>query len=524
MKKLKKILTSIAILIISGIAYSGPTVIQDNRITNIATTPVLGRGYSISTNTFQSTCLTGIKITEPSYDFTYTFDSLEKESDLRYIDTKSFSSEFRNQLKNKVFSEGKSEESTEDRTGTRTTTSAVTSETKIFTHHIFVVINLNSYYASVDESKTKMSTTAAQLILNKDIPGFFSSCGSYYVRSIGRNAKFVSIFTYKTRTDTTDARFETQLEEQIKGFGKKMEKTMNKGEGEEDTAAEEGETTNERTVSTIDHASYEFRRNASSRQLTITVAAFGLGKNEKATLISYDIDTFKAAIKDAFLSMQNPRTGKVSSIEVVPWVENTEFQNLIKLHEDEPAEGVKPKEGSAGVTTGGGPLKTEKRKLLLYEKKQLLNQNAEFLAEIERADRNMMNIYYKAKICKQQIDINYKNQGSLKPEYRNSKILNNRTGETIMLSKLDQILSNERIDGILKREKLFMYGSSGVPGATSGGGAAICMKKIMRSGIFRVSYREFKECNDLIEKMANAEDETVENFCMPILTSERKSK
>jgi hypothetical protein len=281
MKTFKRILAVTAILIISGIAYSGPTVIQDNRITNIATTPVLGRGYSISTNTFQSTCLTGIKLTEPSYDFTYTFDSLEKESDLRYIDTKSFSSEFRNQLKNKVFSEGKSEESTEDRTGRRTTTSAVTTETKTFSHHIFVVINLNSYYASVDESKTKMSNTAAQLILNKDLPGFFSSCGSYYVRSIGRNAKFVSIFTYKTRTETTDARFETQLEEQIKGFGKKMEKTMNKGEGEEEAASEEGETTKETTVSTIDHASYEFRRNASSRQLTITVAAFGLGKNER---------------------------------------------------------------------------------------------------------------------------------------------------------------------------------------------------------------------------------------------------
>ncbi len=519
MKKIKRILAVAAVLTVFGIAYSGPTVIQDNRITNIATTPVLGRGYSISTNTFQSTCLTGIKITEPSYDFTYTFDSLEKESDLRFIDTKSFSSEFRNQLKNKVFSEGKSSEETEERTGRGTTTSAVTTERKTFSHHIFVVINLNSYYASVDESNTKMSNTAAQLILNKDLPGFFSSCGSYYVRSIGRNAKFVSIFTYKTRTETTDARFETQLEEQIKGFGKKMEKTMNAGEGEEKTAAEEGEGTTERTVSTIDIASYEFRRDASSRQLTITVAAFGLGKNEKATLISYDIDTFKAAIKDAFLSMQNPRTGKVSSIEVVPWVENTEFQNLIKLHEDEPVAGEKPEEGA-----GKGPAKVKMRKLLLYEKKQLLNQNAEFLAEIERADRNMMNIYYKAKICKQQIDINYKNGGSLKPEYSNSNILNNRTGETIRLSKLDQILTNERIDGFLKREKIFMYGSSGVPGATSGGGAAVCMKKIMRSGIFRVSYREFKECNDLIEKMANAEDETVENYCMPILTNERKSK
>ncbi len=519
---MKTILFSFCTILITSVIFAGPTIIQDNRITNIAATPVLGRGYSIATNTFQSTCLTGIKITEPSYDFTYTFNSLEKESDMSSIDTKSFSKEFRDQLKNKIFKDTGEEETQQDKTSKKSVKSEVKSETKLTSHHIFVIINLNSYYASVDESETKVSNSASQLLLNRDFPGFFSSCGSYYIRSIGRNAKFVSIFTYKTRSTKKDVTLETQIEEQIKGFGRRLEKSVKEGNGD-GTKKNESEKNNEQDVKTINHASYEFRKNASSKQLTITVAAFGLGKNENATLISYDIDTFKAAIKDAFLSMQNPMTGKVSSMEVVPWVENTEFQNLIKLQEEV---SVETEEEEKNISEDEKTLKkaVNERKLLLYEKKQILNQNAEFLAEIERADRNMMNIYYKAKMCKMSIDMNYKNNGILKPDFKDSIILNNRTGETMKLNTLDQMLTNEKIDGYLQREKQFMYGSAGVPGKSQekGDGAAVCMKRIMSIGIFKVTYHEIKVCTDLVQKMANVEDEFVENYCMPTITRDER--
>ena len=43
--------------------------ISDERIRNLDTTPALGRGYSIMTNTFQSTCIMVQETTVPSYTY-----------------------------------------------------------------------------------------------------------------------------------------------------------------------------------------------------------------------------------------------------------------------------------------------------------------------------------------------------------------------------------------------------------------------------------------------------------------------
>ncbi|MBU2510088.1 hypothetical protein KJ966_02080 [bacterium] len=466
---------------------AGPTVITDNRIHDLSITPVLGRGYSIATNTFQSTCLNKVNVTDPSYDFTYLFNSIELEGEgsgelESKIDVNSFSEAFRNELVKRLIPPS---------------INRAEGEETYFNHNIYVEINLNSYYASLDESETKMSSSAAQLLVNNDIPGFFSSCGSYYVRSIGRNAKFVAIFTYKTREKKPDENFEADMEAEINGFGSSIKNQLTQDIVESAVTALGGS------------AAREFRKKAASRKLTINVAAFGLGKNEKATLISYDIDSFKASIADAFISMQNPKTGKVSSIEVVPWVENTDFQALIKLEEDTEVVAT-PTENQQGASPGAAENKP--RKLLLYEKKNILNQNAEFMAEAERMDRKLLNLYYKAKICRKYIDENWKNNGFLKLEYRNKNVLNNKVGGTYPLASLDRLLTQEKIDDLLETEERFLYGDG-----SSNKGWSQCMKDIMRQGIFKVSYRDIPSCDTILEKMEDTENQILENHCMPML-------
>ena len=129
--------------------------------------------------------------------------------------------------------------------------------------------------------------------------------------------------------------------------------------------------------------------------------------------------------------MQNPSTGKVSAIEVVPWVENTDFQALSKL------ESYTEKENG--------------QVLMMYEKKQILNSNAEFIAEIERYDRSLMNSYYKALLCRKHIDLNYKNNGSFKAEFAGRIVLNNSGNGTLSLNELDALVTFEKIDKILER-------------------------------------------------------------------------
>ena len=48
---------------------ANPYVISDSRVRNLDVTPVLGRGYSIMTNSFQSTCLEVNDITIPSFNY-----------------------------------------------------------------------------------------------------------------------------------------------------------------------------------------------------------------------------------------------------------------------------------------------------------------------------------------------------------------------------------------------------------------------------------------------------------------------
>lgn len=446
--------------------FAGPTIIRDNRISDLAMTPVLGRGYSIATNSFQSSCMKDIKMTEPSYDFDYTFDSIEAESSTTASDTFGLGID----LGHLAFS------------GKLNTKFTSVDGTTLYYHHIKVEINMHTYYASVDESASALSDAAKTLLLNRDIPGFFHSCGSYYVRSLGRDAKFVSIFTYMDESQTKDRSFELQLELAIKGFGSGILKSIN-GVGE--SAGLESQITS------------SFTSMSKKKKLTITTKAWGLGKNKNATLIAYDLDSYKAAIKDAFISMQDPMTGRVSTMEVVPWVENAEFQNLIRLEED-----VNPAAGG--------------EKMLLFEKKHNLNLNAEFLAQIDRTNRNMMDIYYKAMICRQTIDSRWKRDNKFLPEVKGALVQNNKNEDTITLDDLYGHLSDEKINSLLAAENEFLYGLNGV------GGARQCMNKMMEVGMFKKNWMAIDECRDLQKKLVTNINEIIDDYCMPKLSKSSK--
>jgi len=499
---MKKVCFPVLLLVfISSISlHAGPTVIKDNRVTDTATTPVLGRGYSLGTNTYQSTCLKEVVITEPSYDMEYTFESVEDSGSTTSKKTDENKSNTTVSARASVKFGRHSGSAGMDwalASGSKTTT--INNET-YYNHKVLVTIDIYTYYASVDESRSILSDSAKELLVNKDLPGFFNSCGSYYVRSIGRKASFVSIFNYSTKDSKKDSAFESNLKQAIQAFGAYSYSGIAK-------VNVSAKVTNDKESKRME----EFSQEASSKRLSIVTHAYGLGKDENASLVAYDLDSFKAAIKDAFISMQNPLTGKVANIEVVPWVENTEFQTVLKLEEiDAPVE---------GSTTG----QTEKKPL--YEKKHLLNQNAEFLIEVERADRNLMNMYYKAKLCKANIMSAYgKDETTLNDELGGVKIMNNRTGaQDKTVKQLFDGLTDSYIEGILAKESAFMYGSGGSTGGSTGGtsggsagGANLCLKELMKTGFVTKSYREIDACKSVLSQAGNVELQLVSDYCMPV--------
>ena len=190
-------------------------------------------------------------------------------------------------------------------------------------HYIFADIDVDSYN-SLDEGRSSMSG-AKSLLTNGDVAGFFTSC-AYYIRSIGRHSNFLTL-RYRTRTSSRDVNFELKLKASMRGFF---------SGGSTDT-----------TIST------EFRTETQEKRLEINIWANGLGKGEIADIIPTDIDSFKESVQNVVRTMQDPNAGRVTTMEVVPWIENTEFQNLLELEDDETR--------------------------LLFEKRKLLKQTLKYL-------------------------------------------------------------------------------------------------------------------------------------------------
>ena len=70
---LKNIIVTVLALSFPTATDGNPYVISDDRVRNLDVTPVLGRGYSVMTNSFQSTCLDVKETTVPSFNYECEF-------------------------------------------------------------------------------------------------------------------------------------------------------------------------------------------------------------------------------------------------------------------------------------------------------------------------------------------------------------------------------------------------------------------------------------------------------------------
>jgi hypothetical protein len=490
-------LPMLAAVLVVRTALASPTIVRDSRVTDTGTTPFLGRGYSLATNTFQSACLKDVVITEPSYDFQYLFKELESSSSSSEEYSMNSSGKYSSWFVRGEFSSSMKGASSRGRTA----------------HSIVVTLNMDTYYASVNESGTPLSEAASSLLVREDLPGFFAACGPYYVRGINRNAQLVSLFTYETQSSSRDFSFEASLKANLRGFFVKGSINV--------------------------QASGKFSEESASKSLTITTRGWGLGKNEDASLISYDLDTFKAAVKQAFISMQNPLTGRVTSLEVVPWVENTEFQNKVNM-------------------TGSDLISG--KEVQLYEKKDILTMNGEFLAEMERAARARLNSYYTAKMCKNWLLSKWSIDGqNLLADVASQKLKNHRLGPAEkspitagdLLKAVDDNQSKKLWD---EYEKFIVKGSpnvrvcidklmadpsdaakapaAGAPKAPGAGGAVTTaavpaipdagtppVVTGMGRGLFLKRFIDHNECIALQAQFVPAKP-NFEDYCMPSLISE----
>lgn len=279
---------SISIFYLSLVEVSS-LVISDDRARNLDVTPVLGRGYSLGTNSFQSTCLGVEEMTTPSYNYDYMFSSLQGKTE---VDGQS------------AIASSFAYEKVKDR---------LTKQTKN-SYLIIATMRIERYYNSLREESSPLTDDAATLLDNQDYIGFFKSCGPNYVRSIRRAQELTALFQYSSSSEAAAKAFEAGL----KNSGMVGEKGSDKFEFA-------GQT--------------KFKSVTNS--LEITIIGYGLGLNHEGSgsLTSTTLAEFNTVMKFAFKSFTTSENanfvGMIYGIEIVPWVESTTFQVASKLGDED---------------------------------------------------------------------------------------------------------------------------------------------------------------------------------------------
>lgn len=516
--------TIVGVLRVSSPGYAGPVIIRDEMISDRGLTPSLGRGYSIATNSFQSICLAaGFKTTTPSYDFVYSFESMEGIGytipDILTVaqgDTSQAPLVTITVPKDGSVSEG----------GDKFTVGAPTEK-----HYIKVSIAIDVYYHSIHEGGAALSEAAAKLLEKKDLPGFFDACGVYYTRSITRRGTYLSLFSYETKTGGgRDRAFEQSLKDYITGFGSAPKAAAKPAKPGQANAAQPGQAnagqadTGSSPTGALNPApppqSVSWRslqQEFQSKKTTIRSYGFGLGKTETPTgeLVAYDLDTFKKAAVAALTAMQETNAGIVTAIEVVPWVENLSFQEKFVLAKDAYIDDPRalPAAPAAPGADPATPVPTAfKLSISPYAQKRILSQNSEFLSEIDRASRNRLLNYYRAKTCRATIDRNYgtKVAGQLEPLAATRKLVNNRTRDSKASPTLDDLYKKELNDAKLSELGLeyenFTYTR-----------AQTCLNVLLSSSFTIQLYREMPACKSLEQEFVVASSRDIDDYCLPTL-------
>jgi len=269
-------------------------IISDDRVRNLNVSPVLGRGYSVGTNSFQSTCLKVNETISPSYNYDYVFTDFTRSKDIEVELSGNLAKSF-----------GYSEIKTEIDIESKRSSNFGTKDADTFI--VVATMRIERYYSSIKEESSPMSKDAEALLGKQDYIGFFKFCGTNYIRSIRRAQEITAIFKFQSVSMNMAQEFASELKR--KGVG-----------------------------STVDNSFVSRSKHLSSfDSLEIKILGYGLGLNREGSsvLVSTSLDQYSNVMDFAFKSFtqaeNNGNIGMVHALEVIPWVDNTAFQTNSKF-------------------------------------------------------------------------------------------------------------------------------------------------------------------------------------------------
>jgi len=283
----------IALLVPGG--NSSPFTLSDERVRGLDVTPVLGRGYSLMTDTFLATCLNITQNTEPSYNYDQEFFDFTQYSDYDAVLTGPISNIYAyNYIKEQV---QKVDSTTQTVSGDSTTPR---------TFFFVTTMRVERFYSSIEEENSPLTTASVQVLRTQDYAGFFQACGPNYVRSIRRAQEVTAFFKFDS--------FRVRLAQEF-------------------ALLLRGSATGKNVKSVAGLQKSKFSTLLDSME--IKIMAFGMSLNQagSGSLVPDSIESYNEVMKFAYQAMtqsdsktSSGNAGMVYGIEFVPWVDNVAFQ------------------------------------------------------------------------------------------------------------------------------------------------------------------------------------------------------
>ena len=176
-----------------------------------------------------------------------------------------------------------------------------TSKVEKRTYYTVASMRIERFYSSLKEEVSPLSASAITLLNNQDYVGFFKACGPNYVRSIRRAQEVVAFFSLETISQEAASSWSVGV--QASGW-----------------------------VQLDDNYTGGRSSSSDSSTLKISINGYGLGLTAEGseTLVARNVEEFNGVMKFAWKTMTTGEDavhhGMVYGMEIVPWVENVQFQ------------------------------------------------------------------------------------------------------------------------------------------------------------------------------------------------------
>ena len=438
-----------------------PKVIDDNRLRDIYTSIVLGRGYDIKNNMVYQNCFSRIAQSPPSFDYKLEFQKIDQG----FFDQNPNALDLENVLKKAFVREhARFKEEAINDNGRHETYSV---------SNLLISIVVTSYFEAFDDYNSTIHESMQDLLERGHFASFFKSCGSHYIRALGRHSHYLALLGFRNldnhdhQGQYSDQAFIDTLQSYITQFTDEL---------------------------TIDKP---FIKEQIQRHLRIVSEAVGVDKDslDHIALMPKNIKALRKTIHDLIASMQDSSTGALSQIEVMPWTSNPRYLDFL----------VFPTEASFDR----------------YLAQVNLRENSAIISEIERLDQAITTLRDKTSLCMRTLDEDYPmgdGDFTFDPEKTKFQAISD-PGNPLKFKTLRYLKTNindKLVSALEEQHFMFLYGNS----ETEDFGAIQCMNELDSDRIYEINYREIPACRQ-IEKFRSPRLPLINHYCLPELVDER---